>query len=75
MAFSSWKAFLQNHLTTLVSVDFFPVPTLRFQILYVLRELSASLRKWGRFIPGGESASPSSVFGEQGIHIIADTVP
>ena len=26
---------LKNHLTTTVSVDFFTVPTIRFQILYV----------------------------------------
>ena len=31
----SWRTFLDNHLKTLVSVDFFVVPTIRFQILYV----------------------------------------
>ena len=31
----TWRTFLDNHLKTLVSVDFFIVPTLRFQILYV----------------------------------------
>ena len=41
----SWKAFLQNHLTTLVSVDFFTVPTLRFQILYVLLVLAHDRRR------------------------------
>jgi putative transposase len=29
----SWKTFLENHVKSLVSVDFFTVPTLRFQIL------------------------------------------
>src|SRR5690242_13822462 len=31
----SWKTFLENHMKSLVSVDFFTVPTIRFQILYV----------------------------------------
>src|ERR1700751_3755061 len=31
----SWRTFLQNHVKDLVSVDFFTVPTIRFQILYV----------------------------------------
>jgi transposase InsO family protein len=31
----TWRTFLNNHLTQLVSIDFFTVPTLRFQVLYV----------------------------------------
>ena len=31
----TWKTFLDNHLKTVVSVDFFTVPTIGFQILYV----------------------------------------
>ncbi len=31
----TWRTFLNNHFKTLVSVDFFVVPTIRFQILYV----------------------------------------
>lgn len=30
-----WRSFLDNHISSLVSVDFFIVPTIRFQILYV----------------------------------------
>jgi hypothetical protein len=30
----SWRSFLDNHLKSLVSVDFFTVPTIRFQVLY-----------------------------------------
>ena len=30
----TWKAFLENHIKSMVSVDFFTVPTIRFQILY-----------------------------------------
>jgi len=31
----TWRTFLGNHLKSLVSVDFFTVQTIRFQILYV----------------------------------------
>ncbi|MGA2329078.1 MAG: hypothetical protein ABSH05_22665 [Bryobacteraceae bacterium] len=31
----TWRTFLDNHLKSLVSVDFFAVPTIRFQVLYV----------------------------------------
>ena len=31
----TWRTFLENHLKSLVSVDFFTVPTIRFQVLYV----------------------------------------
>jgi hypothetical protein len=31
----SWRTFLNNHVNALVSVDFFTVPTIRFQVLYV----------------------------------------
>ena len=32
----TWRTFLENHATELVSVDFFTVPTATFRILYVL---------------------------------------
>ena len=32
----TWRTFLENHVKNLVSVDFFTVPTLRFQVLYVI---------------------------------------
>jgi hypothetical protein len=31
----TWRTVLKNHLTTMVSIDFFTVPTIRFQVLYV----------------------------------------
>ena len=31
----TWRAFLANHVKDLVSIDFFTVPTLRFEILFV----------------------------------------
>ena len=41
----TWRAFLQNHLQSLVSVDFFPVPTIRFQVLYVFLVLAHERRR------------------------------
>ena len=31
----TWRTFLQNHVSQLVSIDFFTAPTIRFQVLYV----------------------------------------
>ena len=31
----TWRSFLDNHLDTLVSVDFFTVPTVLFHVLFV----------------------------------------
>jgi putative transposase len=36
----TWRTFLPNHVQSLVSVDFFAVPTIRFQILYVFLVLA-----------------------------------
>lgn len=41
----AWRTFLDNHLKTLVSVDFFTVPTIRFQILYVFLVLAHERRR------------------------------
>jgi len=41
----TWRTFLENHLESLVSVDFFSVPTIRFQILYVFLVLAHELRR------------------------------
>ena len=41
----TWKAFLKNHVTELVSIDFFIVPTIRFKVLFVLIVLAHSRRK------------------------------
>ena len=32
----TWRTFLENHVKTMVSIDFFTVPTIRFQVLYVV---------------------------------------
>jgi transposase InsO family protein len=41
----SWRAFLDNHLKNLVSIDFFTVPTVRFRILFVFLVLSHDRRR------------------------------
>ena len=41
----AWRTFLDNHLKTMVSVDFFVVPTIRFQILYVFLVLAHERRR------------------------------
>src|SRR6516162_7127156 len=41
----TWRTFLDNHLTQLVSIDFFTVPTLRFQVLYVFLVLAHDRRR------------------------------
>ena len=40
-----WRTFLENHLKSLVSVDFFAVPTVRFQVLYVFLVLAHERRR------------------------------
>ena len=41
----TWRTFLENHVKDLVSVDFFTVPTLRFQVLYVFLVLAHDRRR------------------------------
>ena len=41
----TWTSFLRNHLGQMVSADFFTVPTLRFQVLYVFLVLSHARRQ------------------------------
>jgi transposase InsO family protein len=42
----TWRTFLDNHITTsMVSVDFFTVPTIRFEILYVFLVLAHERRR------------------------------
>jgi hypothetical protein len=41
----TWRAFLQNHIKDLVSVDFFVVPTVRFRVLFVFIVLAHARRR------------------------------
>jgi putative transposase len=43
--YQTWRMFLENHFTQLVSIDFFTVPTLRFQVLYVFLVLAHDRRR------------------------------
>ena len=41
----TWRAFLKTHVTELVSIDFFTVPTVGFKVLFVLVVLAHDRRK------------------------------
>ena len=41
----TWRTFLENHAKQLVSIDFFVVPTMRFQVLYVFLVLAHDRRR------------------------------
>jgi putative transposase len=41
----TWRTFLENHVAQLVSIDFFTVPTLHFQVLYVFLILAHDRRR------------------------------
>jgi hypothetical protein len=41
----SWRAFLDNHLKDIVSIDFFTVPTVTFRILFVFLVLAHDRRR------------------------------
>jgi len=41
----TWRTFLDNHVKTMLSVDFFTVPTIRFQVLYVFLVLAHDRRR------------------------------
>ena len=53
----AWRTFLENHIKHLVSVDFFTVPTLRFQVLYVFLVLAHDRR---RILHFGVTAHPTA---------------
>jgi len=53
----TWRTFLANNLKSTVSVDFFNVPTIRFQILYVFLVLAHDRR---RILHFGVTAYPTA---------------
>ena len=55
--FCRHSTFLNNHLKSVVSVDFFVVPTVRFQILYVFLVLAHDRR---RIVHIGVTAHPTA---------------
>jgi transposase InsO family protein len=53
----SWKTFLKNHLAETASIDFFVVPTVRFEILFVFLALAHDRRRVLHFnVTAGPSA-------------------
>jgi hypothetical protein len=53
----TWRTFLENHVKSMVSVDFFTVPTIRFQVLYVFVVLAHERR---RILHFGVTAHPTA---------------
>lgn len=53
----TWRTFFENHVKTMVSVDFFTVPTIRFQVLYVFL-VFAHVRR--RILHFGVTAYPTA---------------
>jgi transposase InsO family protein len=53
----TWRTFLENHVKSMVSVDFFTVPTIRFQVLYVFLVLAHDRR---RIVEFGVTAHPTA---------------
>jgi hypothetical protein len=53
----TWRTFLDNHIRNMVSVDFFTVPTVRFQIVYVFVVLAHDRR---RILHFGVTAHPTA---------------
>jgi len=41
----TWRSFLKNHVTELISIDFFTVPTVGFKVLFVLLVLAHDMRR------------------------------
>ena len=58
----TWRTFLENHVQAMVSVDFFTVPTLRFQILYAFPVLAHDRR---RIVHFGITAHPTAEWAVQ----------
>jgi hypothetical protein len=53
----TWRTFLDNHAKSMVSVGFFTVPTIRFQVLYVFVVLAHERRRLLHF---GVTACPTA---------------
>jgi transposase InsO family protein len=53
----TWRTFLENHIMSMVSIDFFVVPTVRFQLLYVFLVLAHERR---RILHFGVTAHPTA---------------
>jgi putative transposase len=70
----TWRTFLDNHVKTMVSVDFFTVPSIRFQVLYVFLVLAHKRR---RILHFGVTAHPTAEWTAQQVREASpwDTAP
>ena len=53
---------MENHVKTLASVDFFSVPTISFQVLYVFLVLA---HEWRRIVPFNGTSHPTAEWAAQ----------
>ena len=58
----TWRTFLENHVSQLASVDFFTMPTVRFQVFYVFLVLAHDRR---RIVHFNVTAHPTAEWTEQ----------
>jgi putative transposase len=58
----NWRTFLEDHVQTMVSTDFFTVATIRFQVLYVFLVLTHDRR---RIVPFNVTAHPTAEWAGQ----------
>ena len=66
----TWKSFLQNHLSEIVAVDFFTVPTIRLRVLFVFLVMEHQRRRVLHF---GISEHPTAAWsGQQMIEAFAE---
>jgi putative transposase len=62
----TWRTFLENHVKTMVSADFFTVPTIRLQVLYVFLVLAHDRRRILHFaVTAHPTAGPRSNCGRR----------
>ena len=61
----TWRTFLNNHLTTTVSVDFSTVQTIRFQVLYVLYVFLVLAHDRRRIVHVGVTDHPTAAWTAQ----------
>ena len=58
----TWRTFLQNHMTNMVSIDFFMIPTANFRILFMLVILSHNRRQVVHF---NVTSNPTAIWTTQ----------
>ena len=59
----TWRTFLENHLKSTVSIDFFTVPTIRFRVLYVFLVLTHDRRRIIHYFGGLSLEETAEILG------------